>query len=321
MTFSGSTSPASGKSNDPLVYLNFITVPGINTASGMSSATISLWVEWNGVQPRATVGGDGNSWSMYGAVLGTGDPVPVNMTAIGLNYNGNPASNSGLRLCADSGGAWDGGVGTSADLSTTTVGCPQNGTGYAAPGNNTWTNIVLVASGTSWTIYQNGVALRTVTAGGNLFAAPGSTSAPLYLGADLFVDSNGDPRYGGSNSMLDDVGIFTTNLTDGKAKAIYKAPTSGITQLSQYNLGVMDKLFQVYGGSLASDIEGSLTWVSATGLGHNAGDVWTSGGVYYMQFDSSGGGVEATVIPEPVALVLLAVGLSGLLAYAWRKRK
>ena len=49
----------------------------------------------------------------------------------------------------------------------------------------------------------------------------------------------------------------------------------------------------------------------------------TGTGQYFVQLDSNGGGVETVVAPtpEPGMLALLASGLVGLLAYAWRKRK
>ena len=39
------------------------------------------------------------------------------------------------------------------------------------------------------------------------------------------------------------------------------------------------------------------------------------------EFDGQGGVASIDAIPEPSAIVLLAMGLFGLLAYAWRKRK
>ena len=70
---------------------------------------------------------------------------------------------------------------------------------------------------------------------------------------------------------------------------------------------------------------GTLTWKYVTsGLTGGSGVVGQLGnGQYYMQFDANGGGVEtiATATPEPGTVALLASGLAGLLAYAWRKRK
>jgi len=82
----------------------------------------------------------------------------------------------------------------------------------------------------------------------------------------------------------------------------------------------MEKLFKVYDGTLADATIGDLTWNKVTNLtGHSAGDAWTSGGQYFVQLGADGSGVAT--IPEPSTLALLAGGLVGLLAYAWRKRK
>jgi hypothetical protein len=59
----------------------------------------------------------------------------------------------------------------------------------------------------------------------------------------------------------------------------------------------------------------------ASGLS-GGGTLAGSPGTYSVQFADSGtAGVQETTVPEPGTLALMAAGLAGLLAYAWRKRK
>ena len=66
----------------------------------------------------------------------------------------------------------------------------------------------------------------------------------------------------------------------------------------------------------------TLTWqYVASGLPGTSGSAGTlAGGGYYVQLNSSGGGVQ-TVVPEPASFALLVSGMAGLLAYARRKSK
>lgn len=91
----------------------------------------------------------------------------------------------------------------------------------------------------------------------------------------------------------------------------------------------MDQLFTLYNtqagtpATVVADDGSTLNWeYVASGLPGTAGSVGQIGGQYYVQLDSNGGGVETfTPTPEPGTLALLAGGMLGLTAYAWRKRK
>jgi hypothetical protein len=126
--------------------------------------------------------------------------------------------------------------------------------------------------------------------------------------------------------LEDDIAIWNNTLTDGQAKALYNTPVLfGLGVNNQYGAGTMNSLFTLYGqGASGTPVPvGSLTWqyMAPGTTGHNAGDAWTVGGNYYVQLGTDGSGVEATTIPEPGTLILLAAGLIGLLCYAWRKRR
>ncbi len=192
----------------------------------------------------------------------------------------------------------------------------------------------------SWeAIYENGVCIKA----GEFNLAGGNQTIPLPAA------KSGQPLElaGGNNEWtggLSDLGLWNTDLTTGgtlnqlgglsagniggEASALYFTPKSGISALSQYGVSAMDKLFTLYDGQLGTTTtvttgNGALTWqYVASGLPGTNGYAGQIGSQYYVQLDANGGGVETVATtPEPATLVLLASGLVGLLAYAWRKRR
>ena len=72
-----------------------------------------------------------------------------------------------------------------------------------------------------------------------------------------------------------------------------------------------------YEGSHSDVTIGNVTWkYQGNGLGSTLG-LSTDGNNLVL----STGGAGFTVIPEPSSFVLLVMGMFGLVAYAWRKRK
>ena len=208
---------------------------------------------------------------------------------------------SGLRLVDTTSGNWTGGYknNVAAD-GASTYGFPVNG-GSGTESLSTWHNIVATKNGTTWTTYIDGVQTASRSIGTSSLS---TSTAPLTIGA-MLLDYN--VQFGGSNTTIDDVGIYSSVPTAGKAEAIYNV--TNISGLSNYNLGTMDQLFGVYDTGTPQPI-GSLTWSKLTTAwpsSHNDGDAWLAGSTYYVQF-ASGAGVTATV-PEPSALALLAAGL------------
>ena len=222
----------------------------------------------------------------------------------------------------------------------------SGGAAHQTPGQ--WMQLTAVYNGgspstaVSWAdIFENGVCVRA----GEFNLGGGNGSIPIAKATkntQALEIAGGDDEWNGG---LSDLGIWNTDLTaaaaenstsgltagqiGGEASALYFTPTSGYAALSEYGVSAMDKLFTLYDGQLGTTAtvttgNSTLTWqYVASGLpGTNgyAGQLGT--GQYYVQLDANGGGVETVAAtPEPATLALLASGLVGLLAYAWRKRK
>jgi len=331
-----SSASVSSHGTAPVSYAeNFVTAPSGGGAAGLTAATVSLWVKWNDVQNVYTVA-DSNTNGLYGTMIGS-DQGGSGTWAIGVNatnsstpgtQTSNPASMKGLRLAAGGMLNWNGGYvnNTSAD-GVGTYGEPQSGTAFTAPGTGNWNNIVLTVSSSSWSVYMNGALLRTLSGGNGI----PNTAAPLTIGAGL---QNGSGTYCGSNTMIDDTGIFSSVLSAGQLRGIYTAPTffTAAAGANLYSLGEMNTLYTttyatkdaVTGTSI-----GTLTWKydgSLNVTGHSVGDTWSDGSGDHIYLSATGGagsvpdGLTAA-IPEPGTLALLAAGLIGLLCYAWRKRR
>jgi hypothetical protein len=315
LEFSGSTTYSFTPNPGSLTgwALNYVNIP---SAGGLNlvNSTLSMWVRWNGIQPLTVCGNTSavNNLGTYGAILGLQQSY-IGTWIVGLNAPssggtaGDPNSAAGLRLVNGAVTAWPAKPPTGADVGG--FGMPQYGSNYTPPGNE-WVNIVMTVTDTSYSLYQNGTLLRTVTG----LSLNRTFNQPLTIGA--YYDVGG--YYGPSNSTIDDVGIFNAVLSVGKVKAIYNATL--LPGLDGYDLDTMNQLFGLYDDVAHAPVSiGSLTWEYISGLsGHNPGDAWFDGGFAYVQLGASDG---VRAIPEPGTLAMLAAGLVGLLACAWKKRK
>jgi hypothetical protein len=162
----------------------------------------------------------------------------------------------------------------------------------------------------SWlSIYENGVCQRSGEY--NLKSPPnGTIPIPAAAAGQALKLAGGDNEWTGG---LNDLGIWNVDLTaasptndviaygssGGETAALYNTPMSGITALSQYGVKAMNHLFTLYDSLAAAPAtvttsNGALTWrFVASGLpGVSGGAGQIAGGAYYVQLDSSGGGVE-----------------------------
>jgi hypothetical protein len=314
-----------------------------DNAAGLASATISLWVEWNSnSQPAFVSTSNGNAVGMYGSLLGcwpsnSTDSVDWQPFQIGINAStggaatSDPTQMAGLRLGPGFAEPFVSGFAatSTADSITppfATYGMPQNGTGFTDPALNRWHNIVVTIApapfntGSMWSMYMDGAFLRSVQSGdgtsGLLYAAlqgdpSGAVAAyranPLTIGA--LCQGAAGTLVCGSNTTIEDVGIFNSNLDGGVTPngsggytpdniglvdAIYNL---GVSKLN-YNLGAVNQLVTVYGNqSTAGSTINGLTWTYAIGLSGGLGVLQDVSGNYYVQLDGSGGGVEALAAP------------------------
>ncbi len=341
LTFSGyNPAPIGTQSNN--WGMNFVYVPGgsttnagqggggISGAWGATSANsnfaISMWVQWNGTQTQAAhaAGGGGAfaanapTTSLYGPVM-TDNFYTSNDFGIGLN--GSSPSMASV-------------AGYNTSTTVNTYGTPLSG----------WNNIVVAggSSSVASTVYLNGRSVGTLPVGTlltgtsqqNMFVMGGSWAYAWPTASDGGGNNSPWPNNGtgptpGNSSMylapfngsMADVGFFN-NLSAGEATAIYNTPA--VLGLSSYNLGDMDQLFALFETHGSPVTIGALTWQYVAALPTNSNQAWTDGsGDYYVSLSGTNGGagVEALLVPEPSTLLLLAGGLTGLMAYAWKRRR
>ncbi|MCX6879638.1 MAG: hypothetical protein NTW21_38405, partial [Verrucomicrobia bacterium] len=148
--------------------------------------------------------------------------------------------------------------------------------------NGQWRQVVAVLNSPTVNLYIDGAPDGSGTLGGSM------TSLHTEFGS---MRAFGNPLYQPYTGLMDDVAVWNTALTAGKVRSL-----STITAvLGDYSASKMDKLFQVYDGTLGSYNDGTRTWQKVTGLTeHSAGEAWTDGSTCHVQFDAAGAGVSSS---------------------------
>ncbi|MCX6879141.1 MAG: Ig-like domain-containing protein, partial [Verrucomicrobia bacterium] len=165
--------------------------------------------------------------------------------------------------------------------------------------NGQWRQVVAVLNSPTVQLYIDGAPDGSGTLGGSM------TTLHTKLGA---MQALGNPLYQPYTGLMDDVAVWNTALTAGKVRSL----STITTVLGDYSASKMDKLFQVYDGTLGSYNDGTRTWQKVTGLTeHGAGDAWTDGSTCYVQFDAAGAGVRGTSGAPVVATKLAITSVNG----------
>ena len=170
--------------------------------------------------------------------------------------------------------------------------------------NGQWNSVVLRYDGSNFTTYLNGSLVDTEA---GTFV---NRAVAMTFGRD-----NRIPEYSMTGS-IDDAAIFSNALTVGETESIYNVGNSSL----DYSMADMNTLFLLYQNGGTTTTSDGKTWYASSSLSGTPGSLVPTDGNYSVVFGDAGiGGV--TTVPEPGAIVLLAIGLFGLLAYAWRKRQ
>ncbi len=182
------------------------------------------------------------------------------------------------------------------------------GTTTVQPTAGTWylvTEVVDAGVEKKAHIYVNGVLQS---------AADQSISGTLCntQGFHIGTYRNADGRW--FKGLIDDVAVWSNALSAGEVKATYDL---GNSSTYGYDAGKVNQLIASYEGSHSDVTIGNVTWkYQGSGLGSTLG-LSTDGNNLVLSTNGAG----FTVIPEPSSFVLLVMGMFGLVAYAWRKRK
>lgn len=196
-TLVGTVVSAADRNGDPNSAMSFAStgatsgsyanIPGGGGLNGATTASISLWVRWNGIQDN----GVGNR---HGAVLGRQKNGTFSDSLLCLYNTSNPnTSNINWETRLNAG----------------------MGSGVAA-GDGVWRHVAVTISPAGETLYVDGAVKATRAAVGGF---NNDASIPLTIGA--WIGDGGSY----STSTIDDVAVFNHVLTPAEVTALASSPT------------------------------------------------------------------------------------------------
>lgn len=199
-------------------------------------------------------------------------------------------------------------------------------------GSSTWTNDSRLFLG-----YGDGTATLTVESGGTVttdgraYIGRNSSSTVTVGGAGSTFHSTGNTYvgyYGAGLLTVESGGTLLLDVDDGDNSTISigadaAVDFAGTLKLDLTDVTVDEGLWTLITGDGAMTYESSFDLMTSNDmLFTELSDVWTyTTGLSTWTFSEGTGQLSLSTVPEPGTVALLACGLVGLLAYAWRKRK
>jgi hypothetical protein len=295
---SGMTATDSAGANDGI-----LGPQGLNVGQGAWDYTAPDWV-------TGKIGGalafSGGSYPGPGDAVQVPDAPSLNSldfsvsvwinTAQTANFVGYVTKGWGHNIGDPGGWMIDSNNGARAQVSSDTV--AYTATAATSIADGAWHSVVATYDGASGSLraYVDGILIDTQT--GTL----GLTVKDVMIGGDGYSTI----LYSG---LLDDIGYWSSTLTEGQAKSLYGLGDSSLN----YDLKAAQRLWDLHEAGAGSVEVGGLTWYPTTGLGGGLGAVEESAGAFYLQLCTDGTGVTTTPEPSVLVLLLFTAAVLGLL--------
>jgi hypothetical protein len=277
-----------------------------NSAATLGSGSISFWVQTTDADPFAFTGSFNNTGGTQAfQLLGNAGSTAAGPTASRLSGYVRPPEGVDYDL------GWA--------VDSPTVNWRDGGWHHIL---HTWQNEP--GGDFDFSVFIDGQEQTTVPS--SAFVTPSAIGTFNYGPWDNSVslgrrNLSGNEFY--ADISLDDYGVYSGQLTDGEAAAVYNLAVE-IDLL--YDLGEADLLFNEFNDPTGGVTIGALTWtVFSSGLSGDPGQVIKNGEGDFTLFLTDTAGLNGIFglesVPEPASIAVWSVIGLALVGYGWRRRR